>query len=111
MAIKGKLNYKGIDLPEAYINVSKIQWTQKMDVVYSKDKDGKITQEPIKITTTEYQCNVYGDENTRKQAPDQVLVSISGRMELSEKKKDGSLLEQVYKNLMNGENFKDWEKC
>ena len=29
MAIKGKLNFKGIELPEAYINIKKIQWTQK----------------------------------------------------------------------------------
>jgi len=111
MAIKGKLNFKGIELPEAYINVNKIQWTQKKDVVFSKNDKGEIIQEPIKIVVTEYQCNVYADEKTRQQAPEQSIVNISGRLELSEKKKDGHLLEQVYKNIMKGESFKDWKKC
>jgi len=72
---------------------------------------GEIIQEPIKIVVTEYQCNVYADEKTRQQAPEQSIVNISGRLELSEKKKDGHLLEQVYKNIMKGESFKDWKKC
>ena len=111
MAIKGKLNFKGIELPEAYINIKKIQWTQKMDVVFSKNDKGEIQQEPIKVVLTEYQCNVYADEKTRQQSPDQVLVSISGRLELSENKKDGHLLEKVYKNILKGESFKEWKKC
>tara|TARA_R100001440_G_scaffold74842_1_gene100766 strand:+ start:810 stop:1145 length:336 start_codon:yes stop_codon:yes gene_type:complete len=111
MAITGKLNFKGIDLPNAYININKITWQQKRDVVYSRDKDNNIQQEPIKIIITEYQCNVYADEDTRKQTPDQILVNIAGRLELSENKKDGHLLQQIYKNIMSQENFKDFKKC
>tara|TARA_R100001015_G_C4620672_1_gene177680 strand:- start:1452 stop:1787 length:336 start_codon:yes stop_codon:yes gene_type:complete len=111
MAITGKLNFKGIELPNAYININKIQWSQKRDVVLSKDKDGNITQEPIKIVVTEYECNVYSDENTRKNAPNQILVNVSGRLELSENKKDGHLLEQVYNHLLSQENFEDYKKC
>ena len=111
MAIKGKLNFKGIDLPEAYININKIQWTQKRDFVFKKNDKEEVIQEPIKIIITEYQCNVYADEETRKNSPDQILINMSGRLELSEKKKDGHLLEQVYKHMMAQDNFKDWKKC
>ena len=110
MAITGKLNFKDIELPEAYINVNKVQWSQKRDVVFSKNDKGEISQEPIKIIVTEYQCNVYADEETRKNSPDQVLVNVSGRLELSEKKKDGHLLEQVYNHMLSQDNFKEWKK-
>ncbi len=110
MAITGKLNFKGIELPEAYININKVQWSQKRDVVFSKNDKGEISQEPIKIIVTEYQCNVYADEETRKNSPDQVLVNVTGRLELSEKKKDGHLLEQVYNHMLLQDNFKEWKK-
>ena len=108
MALKGKYNYKGIELADAYVKISSVNWScgsnsemyVKTAAVYNSDgsiKTPEVTDTKwVQSTFGNWHANVYKDKAARDANPNDHICSISGSFEVDLKDTAKNPVKQAY---------------
>jgi hypothetical protein len=108
MALKGKYNYKGIEVADAYVKISSVNWScnsnseqyVKTAAVYNSDgtiKTPEVTDTRwVKNTFGNWHANVYKDKAARTANPNDHICSISGSFDMDLKDSAKNPVKQAY---------------
>ena len=108
MALKGKYNYKGIELDDAYVKISSVNWScgsnsemyVKTAAVYNSDGTIKTPEVQdtrwVQTTVGNWHANVYKDKAARTANPNDHICSISGSFDMDLKDSAKNPVKQAY---------------
>ena len=108
MALKGKYDYKGIEVTDAYVKISSVNWGcnsnsenyVKTAAVYNSDGTVKTPQvndtKWVQTTVGNCHANVYKDKAARDANPNSHICSISGNFDMDLKDSAKNPVKQAY---------------
>ena len=108
MALKGKYDYKGIEVADAYVKISSVNWGcnnnsenyVKTAAVYNSDGTVKTPQvndtKWVQTTVGNWHANVYKDKAARDANPNSQICSISGNFDVDLKDSAKNPVKQAY---------------
>jgi hypothetical protein len=120
MALQGKYDFKGIEIPEAYIKVDNISYNghhmietvEKSAAVYNSDgslKTAAVMEDKwVEKNPTRYTAKVYKDKAARDSNPDILITEIYGGYEMSKTSSAKNAVIQAYNNLKAKDDYKDY---
>jgi len=120
MALKGKYNFKGIEINEAYIKVDNVNYstmydlktTEKTAAVYNSDgsvKTAAVMEENwTEKSPANYSCKIYKDKAQRDSNPNNWLTEIYGQFEISKGSSAKNPVIQAYVALKADDKYKDY---
>tara|TARA_R100001015_G_C4614758_1_gene170667 strand:- start:80 stop:451 length:372 start_codon:yes stop_codon:yes gene_type:complete len=119
MALKGKYDYKGIEVTNAYVKISGVSWScNSNSEEYVKtaavfNSDGTIKTPEVKdkrwVQTTfgNWHANVYKDKAARDTNPNSHICSISGNFDIDLKDSAKNPVKQAYVAVKAMDLYKD----
>ena len=108
MALKGKYDYKGIEVADAYVKISSVNWScgsnsenyVKTAAVYNSDGSIKTPEVQstrwVQNTVGNWHANVYKDKAARDANPNSQICSISGNFDMDLKDSAKNPVKQAY---------------
>ena len=108
MALKGKYDYKGIEVTDAYVKISSVNWScnsnsenyVKTASVYNSDGSIKTPEVQstrwVQNTVGNWHANVYKDKAARDANPNSHICSISGNFDMDLKDSAKNPVKQAY---------------
>lgn len=108
MALKGKYDYKGIEVADAYVKISSVNWScgsnsenyVKTAAVYNSDGSIKTPEVQstrwVQNTVGNWHANVYKDKAARDANPNSQICSISGNFDVDLKDSAKNPVKQAY---------------
>ena len=108
MALKGKYDYKGIEVADAYVKISNVNWScnsnsenyVKTAAVYNSDGTIKTPEvrdtKWIQTTVGNWHASVYKDKAARDSEPNSHICSISGSFDMDLKDSAKNPVKQAY---------------
>ena len=120
MALQGKYDFKGIEIPEAYIKVDNISYNghhmietvEKSAAVYNSDgslKTAAVMEDKwVEKNPTRYTAKVYKDKAQRDSNPNNWLTEIYGQFEISKGSSAKNPVVQAYVALKADDKYKDY---
>ena len=108
MALKGKYDYKGIEVTDAYVKISSVNWScnnnsenyVKTAAVYNSDGTIKTPEVQstrwVQSTVGNWHANVYKDKAARDANPNSQICSISGNFDMDLKDSAKNPVKQAY---------------
>ena len=108
MALKGKYDYKGIEVADAYVKVSSVNWNcssssesyVKTAAVYNSDGTVKtpevIDNKWVQTATGSWYASVYKDKAARDANPNSQICSVSGSFDMDLKDSAKNPVKQAY---------------
>ena len=120
MALKGKYNFKGIEIAEAYVKVDGINWnsyseqetTEKTPAKYNED--GSIKSEAVMETSwkktahANWNAKVYKDKAARDAEPNNFITIINGSFAMAVTSTAKNALNQAYLAIKAMDDYKDY---
>ena len=120
MALQGKYNFKGIEIPEAYIKVNSVNYnssynqktTEKTAAVYNSD--GSLKTEAVMETVwvesnqANFNGKVYKDKAARESNPSIFITEIYGNFEMAKNTGAKNVVIQAYNDLKAKDEYKDY---
>ena len=119
MALKGKYDYKGIEVADAYVKISNVNWScnsnsenyVKTAAVYNSDGTIKTPEVQstrwVQNTVGNWHANVYKDKAARDANPNSQICSISGNFEMDLKDSAKNPVKQAYVAVKAMDLYKD----
>ena len=108
MALKGKYDYKGIEVADAYVKIASVNWHcnsnsenyVKTAAVYNSDGSIKTPEVQstrwVQNTVGNWHANVYKDKAARDANPNSQICSISGNFDVDLKDSAKNPVKQAY---------------
>ena len=108
MALKGKYDYKGIEVADAYVKISSVNWScnnnsenyVKTAAVYNSDGTIKTPEVQstrwVQNTVGNWHANVYKDKAASDANPNSQICSISGNFDMDLKDSAKNPVKQAY---------------
>ena len=108
MALKGKYDYKGIEVADAYVKIASVNWScnsnsenyVKTAAVYNSDGSIKTPEVQstrwVQNTVGNWHANVYKDKAARDANPNSHICSISGNFDMDLKDSAKNPVKQAY---------------
>ena len=108
MALKGKYDYKGIEVANAYVKISNVNWScnsnsenyVKTAAVYNSDGTVKTPEvrdnKWVQTNIGNWHANVYKDKAARDANPNDHICSISGSFDVDLKDTAKNPVKQAY---------------
>ena len=119
MALKGKYDYKGIEVADAYVKISSVNWncgsnseqSVKTAAVYNSDGTVKTPEVQatrwVQTTIGNWHANVYKDKATRDANPNSHICSVSGSFDMDLKDSAKNPVKQAYVAVKAMDLYKD----
>ena len=108
MALKGKYDYKGIEVADAYVKITGVNWScnsnseqyVKTAAVFNSDGTVKTPEVRdtrwVQTTTGNWQANVYKDKAARDANPQGYICGVSGSFDMDLKDAAKNPVKQAY---------------
>ena len=119
MALKGKYDYKGIEVADAYVKISSVNWScnsnsenyVKTAAVYNSDGTVKTPEvrdnKWVQTTIGNWHANVYKDKAARDANPQNQICSVSGSFDMDLKDSAKNPVKQAYVAVKAMDLYKD----
>ena len=108
MALKGKYDYKGIEVADAYVKITSVNWNchhnsenyVKTAAVYNSDGTIKTPEVQstkwVQTTVGNWNANVYKDKAARDANPNSHICLVSGNFDMDLKDSAKNPVKQAY---------------
>jgi hypothetical protein len=108
MALKGKYDYKGIEVTDAYVKIARVNWScssnsenyVKTAAVFNSDGTVKTPEVRdtrwVQTTVGSWNADVYKDKAARDANPNSHICSISGNFDMDLKDSAKNPVKQAY---------------
>ena len=119
MALKGKYDYKGIEVADSYVKISNVNWSGnsnsenyvKTAAVYNSDGTIKTPEvrdtKWIQTTVGNWHASVYKDKAARDANPNSHICSVSGNFDIDLKDSAKNPVKQAYVAVKAMDLYKD----
>ena len=108
MALTGNYNFKGLDVPNAYIKVDSSDCISR----YYEEWDEATTSSIwVERQWGSYRASIYVDESCRTNNPKDILDSIDGRFAHSSSVDSKNILLQSYEDIKLKYSGSTWTDC
>ena len=120
MALKGKYNFKGIEIAEAYVKIDSINWNSYSEQVTTEktpakyNEDGSIKSEPVMETSwkktahANWNAKVYKDKAARDAQPNDFITTVNGSFDMAVTSTAKNALNQAYLAIKAMDDYKDY---
>lgn len=108
MALTGNYNFKGLDIPNAYIRVESANYSTERTLEYDSTASSEIWVERPSI---DYEANIYASSASRASSPNEKIDSINGRVPHSGSSDASNIIIQTYDAIKVRYSGSGWTDC
>lgn len=108
MALTGTYNFKGLDIPNAYIRVESANYFTDRTLEYDSTASSEVWVERPYIN---YEANIYASSASRASSPNEKIDSLSGRITHSGSSDASNIIIQTYEAIKVIHSGSGWTDC